>query len=92
MITLKNGIQNMLQFYVPEVKGVEQVSYFLGKEFDLKILFFIYRVKTKLIKQLTKNFKSSKKNSRLRKMTMKMMTILMTKKMKLSLHQKNDVF
>ncbi|KAI2645625.1 hypothetical protein H4Q32_024692 [Labeo rohita] len=25
IITLKNGIQNMLQFYVPEVEGVEQV-------------------------------------------------------------------
>ncbi|VFV19509.1 NFU1 iron-sulfur cluster scaffold homolog, mitochondrial isoform X2 [Panthera pardus] len=25
MITLKNGIQNMLQFYIPEVEGVEQV-------------------------------------------------------------------
>jgi len=23
---LKNGVQNMLQFYIPEVKGVEQVS------------------------------------------------------------------
>ncbi|KAF7236716.1 hypothetical protein EYD10_16565 [Varanus komodoensis] len=26
IITLKNGIQNMLQFYIPEVEGVEQVS------------------------------------------------------------------
>jgi Fe-S cluster biogenesis protein NfuA len=26
MVTLKNGIQNMLQFYVPEVLGVEQVE------------------------------------------------------------------
>lgn len=26
MITLKSGIQNMLQFYVPEVEGVEQVK------------------------------------------------------------------
>lgn len=25
IITLKNGIQNMLQFYVPEVESVEQV-------------------------------------------------------------------
>ncbi|KAB0338399.1 hypothetical protein FD755_025256, partial [Muntiacus reevesi] len=24
IITLKNGIQNMLQFYIPEVEGVEQ--------------------------------------------------------------------
>jgi Fe-S cluster biogenesis protein NfuA len=27
IITLKSGIQNMLQFYIPEVKSVEQVSY-----------------------------------------------------------------
>lgn len=27
IITLKNGIQNMLQFYVPEVEGVEQVRH-----------------------------------------------------------------
>ncbi|KAK6306415.1 hypothetical protein J4Q44_G00233400 [Coregonus suidteri] len=26
MVTLKSGIQNMLQFYVPEVEGVEQVE------------------------------------------------------------------
>ncbi|CAF3380919.1 unnamed protein product [Rotaria sp. Silwood1] len=26
MVTLKNGIQNMLQFYIPEVKGVEQTE------------------------------------------------------------------
>ncbi|XP_057212674.1 NFU1 iron-sulfur cluster scaffold homolog, mitochondrial [Triplophysa rosa] len=26
IITMKNGIQNMLQFYVPEVEGVEQVK------------------------------------------------------------------
>ena len=25
VVTLKNGVQNMLQFYVPEVLGVEQV-------------------------------------------------------------------
>ena len=25
IITLKNGIQNMLQFYIPEVEGIEQV-------------------------------------------------------------------
>lgn len=27
IITLKSGIQNMLQFYVPEVESVEQVSF-----------------------------------------------------------------
>uniref|UniRef100_A0A2S2QF64 NFU1 iron-sulfur cluster scaffold homolog, mitochondrial n=1 Tax=Sipha flava TaxID=143950 RepID=A0A2S2QF64_9HEMI len=26
VVTLKNGVQNMLQFYIPEVKGVEQVE------------------------------------------------------------------
>lgn len=26
VVTLKNGVQNMLQFYIPEVLGVEQVS------------------------------------------------------------------
>lgn len=25
VVTLKNGVQNMLQFYIPEVQGVEQV-------------------------------------------------------------------
>lgn len=28
IVTLKSGIQNMLQFYIPEVEGVEQVSPF----------------------------------------------------------------
>ena len=26
IVTLKSGVENMLQFYIPEVKGVEQVS------------------------------------------------------------------
>lgn len=26
IVTLKNGIQNMMQFYIPEVLGVEQVT------------------------------------------------------------------
>ena len=26
IVTLKNGVQNMLQFYIPEVQGVEQVG------------------------------------------------------------------
>lgn len=25
IVTLKNGVQNMLQFYIPEVEGIEQV-------------------------------------------------------------------
>lgn len=33
IITLKNGIQNMLQFYIPEVEGVEQVcQYYMTVE------------------------------------------------------------
>lgn len=33
IITLKNGIQNMLQFYIPEVEGVEQVcQYYMTLE------------------------------------------------------------
>lgn len=38
VVTLKNGVQNMLQFYVPEVLGVEQViaehEKVAQKEFD----------------------------------------------------------
>jgi Fe-S cluster biogenesis protein NfuA len=38
VVTLKNGVQNMLQFYIPEVKGVEQVEdevdAIANKEFD----------------------------------------------------------
>lgn len=26
IITLKHGVQNMLQFYIPEVEGVEQIE------------------------------------------------------------------
>ncbi|KAF4026967.1 hypothetical protein G4228_018704 [Cervus hanglu yarkandensis] len=26
IITLKNGIENILQFYIPEVEGIEQVT------------------------------------------------------------------
>jgi hypothetical protein len=35
IITLKNGIENMLQFYIPEVKSVEQVKQV--SEFDSRI-------------------------------------------------------
>lgn len=35
VVTLKNGVQNMLQFYIPEVLGVEQVS-----AFEKSLLFF----------------------------------------------------
>ncbi|XP_017657430.1 NFU1 iron-sulfur cluster scaffold homolog, mitochondrial isoform X3 [Nannospalax galili] len=34
IITLKSGIQNMLQFYIPEVEGVEQV---MDDESDEKV-------------------------------------------------------
>ena len=26
VVTLKNGVQNMLQFYIPEVMGIEEVK------------------------------------------------------------------
>ncbi len=42
IVTLKNGVQNMLQFYIPEVKGVEQVSYLFKILLDLKIWFDIF--------------------------------------------------
>nr|CAG4652010.1 EOG090X0A0R [Triops cancriformis] len=32
IVTLKNGVQNMLQFYIPEVLGVEQVESELDKK------------------------------------------------------------
>uniref|UniRef100_H3BFV3 NFU1 iron-sulfur cluster scaffold homolog, mitochondrial n=1 Tax=Latimeria chalumnae TaxID=7897 RepID=H3BFV3_LATCH len=32
IITLRNGIQNMLQFYIPEVEGVEQKATHQGRE------------------------------------------------------------
>ncbi len=35
IITLKHGIQNMLQFYIPDVKGVEQVSNVFFKDIIL---------------------------------------------------------
>lgn len=38
IVTLKNGVQNMLQFYIPEVQAVEQVKdekdKVVEKEFD----------------------------------------------------------
>lgn len=38
VVTLKNGVQNMMQFYIPEVLGVEQVEddaqKMAQKEFD----------------------------------------------------------
>ncbi|XP_065363549.1 NFU1 iron-sulfur cluster scaffold homolog, mitochondrial-like [Calliphora vicina] len=38
IVTLKNGVENMLQFYIPEVQGVEQVfdevDKIIDKEFD----------------------------------------------------------
>ena len=34
IVTLKSGVQNMLQFYIPEVKGVEQVKF---RKFSLLI-------------------------------------------------------
>lgn len=34
-VTLKNGIQNMLQFYIPEVDNVEQVIIYVNMSRDL---------------------------------------------------------
>ena len=38
IVTLKNGIENMLQFYIPEIKSVEQVEderdHVVKKEFE----------------------------------------------------------
>ena len=34
IVTLKSGIQNMLQFYIPEVKSVEQAETELDKQTD----------------------------------------------------------
>jgi Fe-S cluster biogenesis protein NfuA len=39
IITLKSGIQNMLQFYIPDVKSVEQVRYFHLKYYFILIFF-----------------------------------------------------
>ena len=35
IVTLKSGIQNMLQFYIPDIKGVEQVSSYFRINFFL---------------------------------------------------------
>lgn len=47
IITLKNGIQNMLQFYVPEVESVEQVcsparGYIVNRLFNLVTTLFFF--------------------------------------------------
>lgn len=46
IITLKSGIQNMLQFYIPEVEGVEQVG-------NIVIVWVIDEVGTKSIEPLS---------------------------------------
>jgi Fe-S cluster biogenesis protein NfuA len=64
IITLKSGIQNMLQFYIPEVKSVEQVSYFskMISYYKTSIFLFFVRRKMKSIEQQKKNSKNLKKN------------------------------
>ena len=38
IVTLKNGVQNMLQFYIPEVVSVEQIFDEADKVFEGKFL------------------------------------------------------
>ena len=40
-VTLKSGIQNMLQFYIPEIKSVEEVMFIYILE-KLTLLLFIF--------------------------------------------------
>lgn len=40
-VTLKNGIQNMMQFYIPEVQSVEQVTIKLLLCFLVQFLFVV---------------------------------------------------
>jgi Fe-S cluster biogenesis protein NfuA len=55
VVTLKNGVQNMLQFYIPEVLGVEQIipeyEKIADKEFE------------KLEKKLAKKAKDGENNT-----------------------------
>lgn len=44
IVTLKNGVQNMLQFYIPEVVAVEQVA----EEADLLAKMEFRKVEAKL--------------------------------------------
>ena len=50
-MTLKNGVQNMLQFYIPEIVSVEQVKdladHVSDKEFE--------KINTKVSKEEDKN-------------------------------------
>lgn len=55
IITLKNGIQNMLQFYIPEVKSVEQVRRSRCDSDRRSFFAFSFRPKTKSIEKPEKN-------------------------------------
>ena len=70
----------MLQFYIPEVKSVEQVSYFHLRYILFEIVYF-FRRKMTLIKQQRKNSKNLKKNF-----------MMKTRKRKQNLPQTNKPF
>jgi hypothetical protein len=57
----------MLQFYIPEVKGVEQVSYLFDNNNNIHFC-FLFRLKMMLIEHQRKNSKNSKKNFMMKKM------------------------
>lgn len=47
MVTLKNGIENMMQFYIPEVLGVEQVENEIETNAEKEFEKFISKMKVK---------------------------------------------
>lgn len=47
IVTLKNGVENMLQFYIPEVQGVEQVFDAVDKITDKEFQKFEQNIKVK---------------------------------------------
>lgn len=51
VVTLKNGVQNMLQFYIPEVQGVIQVEYY---GYKVSLIFLTQSQLTRLKTKLTK--------------------------------------
>lgn len=59
IVTLKNGVQNMLQFYIPEVVSVEQVYDEVDKKADSEFEKFEKNLKQKgLDENKWKNYKS----------------------------------
>lgn len=47
IVTLKNGVQNMLQFYIPEVQSVEQVFDEVDRKIDSEFEKFEKNLKQK---------------------------------------------